>query len=113
MNCIFCQIAEGKVASNILYQDDEVIAFPDIHPQAPIHLLIVSRKHIPSPAHITEAEAPLVGHMLNIANHLAKEKGIFDTGYRLIMNCGEGGGQLVPHLHMHLLGGRHMKDNMG
>ena len=113
MDCIFCQIAAGKIASDILYQDEEVIAFRDINPQAPVHLLIIPRRHIPSPAHITEAESPLVGHMVNIANQLAKKEVVFESGYRLIMNCGKGGGQMVPHLHMHLIGGRQMGDKLG
>lgn len=106
MDCIFCQIIAGKVPGDILYQDKEIIAFRDIHPQAPIHLLIVPKKHIPSLTHLSEADSPLIAHMVNVANRLAKDKGIAERGYRLVINCGEDGGQLVPHLHMHLLGGR-------
>jgi len=110
MDCIFCQIIAGKVPSEIVYQDAEVVVFPDIHPKAPTHLLVVSRKHIPSLAHLSEAESPLIAHMVNIANRLAKEKGIAERGYRLVINSGEEGGQLVPHLHMHFLGGRKLKE---
>jgi len=113
MDCIFCQIVAGKVPSDILYQDEEVIAFRDINPQAPTHLLIIPRKHIPSLANISEADSPLIGHMVNIANRLAKEEGIFESGYRLVISCGEEGRQLVPHLHMHLLGGRRLSDELG
>ncbi len=112
MDCIFCQIVAGKVPSEIIYQDEEVIAIRDINPQAPIHLLIIPKRHIPSLTHLSEAEAPLMGHMVNIANQLAKREGIFDSGYRLVVNCGKEGGQLVPHLHMHLLGGRKLSDKL-
>ena len=112
MDCIFCQIVAGKVPSEVIYQDEEVIAFPDINPQAPIHLLIIPKRYIPSLTHLSEAEAPLMGHMVNIANQLAKREGIFDSGYRLVVNCGKEGGQLVPHLHMHLLGGRKLSDKL-
>ena len=109
MDCVFCKILAGEIPSDILYQDEEVIAFRDINPIAPTHLLIVSKKHIPSLLHLTDAEAPLIGHMTKIANQLAREHGVAESGYRLVINCGKEGGQLVPHLHMHLLGGRLLK----
>ncbi len=109
MDCIFCKIVAGEIPSDILYQDEEVIAFRDINPIAPTHLLIVSKKHIPSLLHLTDAEAPLVGHMVKVANRLAREHGVAESGYRLAINCGKEGGQLVPHLHIHLLGGRILK----
>jgi histidine triad (HIT) family protein len=101
------------VPSNILYQDEEVIAFPDINPLAPTHLLIIPKRHIPSLAHLSEAESPLIAHMVNVANQLARKEGIAEKGYRLAINCGEQGGQLVPHLHMHLLGGKKLSDKLG
>jgi len=113
MDCIFCQIIAGKIPSKTLYQDEEVIAFRDINPQAPTHLLIIPKKHIPSLARLSKAESPLVGHMVTIANQLAKEEGVAESGYRLVINCGEQGGQVVPHLHMHLLGGRRLSGAMG
>ena len=113
MDCIFCQIVAGKVPSNILYQDEEVIAFPDINPLAPTHLLIIPKRHIPSLAHLSEAELSLIGHMVDVANQLAKKEGIAEKGYRLAINCGEQGGQLVPHLHLHLLGGKKLSDKLG
>ena len=113
MDCIFCQIIAGKVPSDIIYQDEEVIAFRDINPQAPIHLLIIPKKHIPSIAHLPEAELPLIGHMVNVANQLAEGEGIAEGGYRLVINCGAEGGQLVPHLHLHLLGGRRLSGELG
>jgi len=113
MDCIFCKIIAGEIPTDIVYQDEEVIAFRDINPLAPTHLLIIPKKHIPSLTHLSEAESPLIGHMVNVANQLAKKEGIAEKGYRLAINCGEQGGQLVPHLHMHLLGGRKLSDGMG
>ena len=113
MDCIFCQIVDGKIPADILYQDEAVIAFRDINPQAPTHLLVIPKKHIPSLAHLPEAESSLMGNMVNTANQLAKREGIAESGYRLVINCGEQGGQLVPHLHMHLLGGRRLSDVLG
>ncbi len=113
MSCIFCQIVAGKVPSEILYQDEEVIAFRDINPQSPIHLIIIPKRHIPSLAHLSEAESSLIGDMVNVANQLARREGISESGYRLVINCGEQGGQLVPHLHMHLLGGRNLSNELG
>ena len=113
MDCIFCQIAAGKIPSEILYQDEKVIAFRDINPQAPTHLIIIPREHIPSLAHLSEAESLIIGYMVNVANQLAKKEGIAEKGYRLAINCGEQGGQLVPHLHMHLLGGEKLSDKLG
>ena len=113
MDCVFCQIVAGKIPSEILYQDEEVIVFRDINPQAPTHLLIIPKKHIPSLTHITQADSPLMRHMVNIANQLAKREGIAEGGYRLVINCGKQGGQLVPHLHLHLLGGRQLSDALG
>ena len=113
MGCIFCQIVAGKVPSEILYQDEEVIAFRDINPQAPAHLIIIPKRHIPSLVHLSEAESSLIGHMVNVANQLAKREGISESGYRLVINCGEQGGQLVPHLHLHLLGGRKLSNELG
>ena len=112
MDCIFCQIASGKIPSNILYQDESVIAFADISPQAPVHLLVVPRKHIESLTDITEADSPLVGHMVYVATQLAEKEGIAERGYRLVINCGEEGGQIVPHLHLHILGGKHLSGKL-
>ncbi len=113
MDCIFCQIVDGKIPSEIIYQDEEAIAFPDIQPQAPVHLLIVPKRHIPSVAHLAEAASALVGHLVNIANQLAENEGISESGYRLAINCGKEGGQAVPHLHLHLLGGRELSGKLG
>ncbi len=108
MDCIFCQIVAGKIPSEILYRDEEVIAFRDINPVAPTHLLIIPKKHIPSVTHLSQADLPLVGHMVDVANQLAKGEGIAEDGYRLVINCGKDSGQEVPHLHLHLLGGQRL-----
>ncbi len=112
MDCIFCQIVAGKLPSEILYQDEEVIAFHDIRPLAPTHVLIIPKKHIPSLAELTDAEMSLIGHMAKVANQLAKQAGVAEGGYRLVISSGEQGGQIVPHLHMHLLGGRRLSDKL-
>lgn len=113
MECIFCQIVAGKIPSEIIYQDEELIAFRDINPQAPTHLLIIPRKHIPSLDQISPADIPLMGRMVTIANKLAQDENIAENGYRLVVNCGEWGGQVVAHLHLHLLGGRKLADSLG
>ena len=112
-DCIFCRIVAGKIASDIVYQDEEVIAFRDINPQSPVHLLVIPRKHFTSLAQITDKEAPLIGHMVSVANQLARDEGISESGYRLVINSGRQGGQLVPHLHLHVMGGRQLSGHLG
>ena len=107
-DCIFCKIIAGEIPSDILYQDDDVLVFPDINPAAPVHLLVITRRHIPSLAEMADADTPLVGKMVKAANKMAKEKGLAG-GYRVTINSGPDGGQLVPHLHLHLLGGRKLR----
>ncbi|MDP3879626.1 MAG: histidine triad nucleotide-binding protein [Dehalococcoidales bacterium] len=113
MDCVFCQIAAGEIPSNILYRDERIVVFPDINPLAPVHLLIIPRKHIPSLVQLAEEESGLAGEMVAIANRLAREEGISESGYRLVINCGRQGGQGVPHLHLHLLGGRQLSNALG
>jgi histidine triad (HIT) family protein len=113
MDCIFCKIASGEIPADIVYHDKEIIAFRDINPQASVHLIIIPRKHIPSLDRMKESDTALVGRMVATANKLAKDKGVAEKGYRLAINCGAEGGQLVPHLHMHLLGGRKLSDALG
>ena len=103
-DCIFCKIAAGDIPSSKIYEDDDVIAFKDIHPQAPVHFLIVPKKHIVSLAETQSADEPLLGKMLGLVRKLAKEQGC-DNGFRVIINTGRDGGQEVPHLHIHVLGG--------
>ncbi len=107
MDCIFCKIANGEVGTQI-YQDPQVVAFNDNAPQAPIHVLIIPRHHIATVNELTESDNALVGHMIQVAKNIAKEKNIDESGYRLLLNCNRGGGQAVYHLHLHLLGGRPM-----
>ncbi|MDE4541592.1 histidine triad nucleotide-binding protein [Thermoanaerobacterium sp. R66] len=107
-DCIFCKIINREIESKIIYEDDYVVAFPDINPQAPVHLLIVPKAHIDSPLDIDDSNKELVGHVYVIAKKLAKQYGIDSKGYRIVSNCGDDGGQTVHHIHFHLLGGRFM-----
>src|SRR5687767_11486912 len=106
MDCLFCKIANGEIPANIVYQDDKVIAFDDINPQAPIHKLIIPKKHIATLNDLTNNDNELIGHVYQTAKQLAKQLNIAETGYRVVMNCNEGAGQTVFHIHAHLLGGR-------
>ncbi len=111
--CIFCRIVAGEVPSDIIYQDEDFLAFRDISPQAPIHVLIIPKTHIASAAELTEEQHELVGRIIIVAKNLAEKEGIAKKGYRLVINCGLEGGQLVSHLHLHLLGGRRLADKLG
>ena len=106
MDCIFCKIITGQISSEMIYQDDEIVAFPDIKPAAPVHILIVPKKHITSVADVAVDDYHLVGRMIGVANQIAREQGIGENGYRLVFNCGKDGGVGVDHLHLHILGGR-------
>lgn len=106
MPSIFTKIIQREIPATIVYENDDVIAFKDIAPKAPVHVLIVPKKEIPTINHITEEDAHLVGKIMLAAQEIAKAEGIAENGYRLIMNCNEHGGQTVFHLHCHLLGGR-------
>ncbi len=112
MECVFCRIAAGELPSDILYQDDEVMAFRDINPLAPTHVLIIPKRHINSLADLSDDETQIIGHMAEVANRLARQEGVARKGYRLVVSSGEDGGQVVPHLHMHLLGGRRLSDRL-
>jgi histidine triad (HIT) family protein len=105
-DCIFCKIVAGETDSKLYYQDDDVAVFSDVRPLTPIHLLVVTREHIPSLADMTDEETPLIGKMVKAANKVAKDLGISESGYRLTINSGADAGQVVFHLHMHLMGGR-------
>ena len=111
--CIFCRIIAGEVPSDIVYQDEDFLAFRDISPQAPTHLLIIPKIHITSLDELTEEQQELSGRLIIIAENLAKKEGIAKRGYRLVINCGSDGGQAVPHLHLHLIGGRRLDDRLG
>lgn len=109
MDCIFCRIVAGETPSDAIYHDENVIALRDINPQAPVHLLIMPKSHIPSLAEAGADQKQLLGHLIHVANELAKREGIAETGYRLVINSGPEAGQEVPHLHLHLLGGRQLE----
>lgn len=109
MDCLFCKIAEHAIPSNIVYEDDLVLAFDDIAPQAPIHKLIIPKQHITTMNDLTTEHNLLLGHMLQVSRNLAAELEIAEDGYRVVMNCNSGGGQAVYHIHLHLLGGRQMQ----
>lgn len=111
--CIFCRIIAEEVPSDVVYQDEDFLAFRDIFPQAPIHVLIIPKRHITSSAELTDEQQELAGRLVIIAKNLAEQEGIAESGYRLAMNCGSEGGQQVPHLHLHLLGGRKLSGRLG
>lgn len=105
-DCLFCKIAAGSVSATRMYQDDEVVAFADIHPVAPVHILLVPRQHIPSVAELKPENGVLVSKIVWRAKKLAEELGIADQGYRLVFNVRHNAGQIVDHLHLHLIGGK-------
>ncbi|MFA0758063.1 MAG: hypothetical protein PVTTEEND_001436 [Candidatus Fervidibacter sp.] len=104
--CIFCRIVAKEVQSDIVHEDDEIVAFRDINPQAPVHVLIVPRKHIPTLNDAPPEDQPLLGKLLLVAQQLAQKLQVADSGYRLVLNVNRGAGQSVFHIHLHLLGGR-------
>ncbi|OGO33912.1 MAG: histidine triad nucleotide-binding protein [Chloroflexi bacterium RBG_16_57_11] len=112
-NCIFCQIILGKSPSHMLYQDERVSAFRDIHPVAPTHVLVVPNQHIASVNDLAREDEALVGYLFTVAHQVARQEGIDGTGYRLIINTGPHSGQVVFHLHLHLIGGQRMRFPMG
>jgi len=107
MDCLFCKIASGAIPVKRLYEDGNVLAFPDINPQAPVHILIIPKQHLASLAHSTPEDAAMLGHLISAAGEVARAQNLA-KGYRLVINTGPDGGQTVDHLHVHLLGGRHM-----
>ena len=113
MTCIFCQIISSEAKSTILYRDDLVTAFRDIHPIAATHILIVPNKHIESVNSIEPEDAPLLGHLFLVAKELAAREGVSEKGYRLMMNTGRDGGQTVLHLHLHLIAGKLARFHLG
>lgn len=108
-NCLFCKIAAGEIPSKKAYEDDAVLAFYDIAPQAPVHVLVIPKKHLEDVTGLKKDDAALWFHMAEVANRLAKELDIDQKGFRIVTNVGEDGGQSVPHLHLHLLGGRSLQ----
>lgn len=105
-DCIFCKIANKEIGK-LVYEDEQVVAFDDLNPQAPVHVLVIPKKHIARISEVTDEEdACLVGRMVAVANRIAADRGVADDGYRLVFNCNEGAGQSVWHIHLHLVGGR-------
>ncbi len=106
MDCIFCKIAAGEMGTEFLYENDEIVAFRDLNPQAPSHILIIPKAHIAKVDDLNEKHETLAGKLILVAKKIAKNEGVSESGYRLVFNNGDDGGQEVPHLHLHLLGGR-------
>ncbi|MEO8625327.1 MAG: histidine triad nucleotide-binding protein, partial [Candidatus Limnocylindrales bacterium] len=109
VQCVFCRIIAGEIPTEFLHNDELVVAFRDITPKAPTHLLLMPREHVVSAADLQDAHGPMLGRLFSVAANLARETGIAESGFRLVTNSGKGAGQSVPHLHFHLLGGRSMR----
>lgn len=107
MDCIFCKIAQNEISSKKIYEDEDIVAFNDLEPQAPVHVLIIPKKHIQSANQIESGDSNLIGKIFIVASKIAEDLGL-KNGYRIVNNCGEDGGQTVQHLHFHLIGGRKM-----
>ncbi len=107
-DCLFCKLIAGEIPADVVYQDDDVFAFKDIAPQAPVHILVIPKEHIATINDANEEHQALLGKMMLTAKKIAKDQGLAENGYRLVINCNEDGGQTVYHLHMHILGGRSM-----
>lgn len=105
-NCLFCKMATGQIKPDVVYEDENLLGFRDIHPQAPVHVLIIPKIHVPTLNDLNDAV--LAGNLLQAAAKIAKQEGLADDGYRIVINCNKHGGQEVYHLHLHLLGGRQM-----
>jgi histidine triad (HIT) family protein len=113
MDCIFCKIASGAIPADIVYSDEDFVAFRDIHPQAPIHDVVIPRQHIASANDLKESDQALAGKMILVASKVAEKEGIAEKGYRLSVNCGPDGTQEVPHIHLHVIGGRLLSEQLG
>ena len=111
-DCLFCKIIKGEIPSTKVYEDDEILAFNDINPAAPIHILVIPKKHIASLAHIEKEDEAIVGKIYGVINKIAEEKGFKESGYRVIVNCGKDAGQEVMHLHFHILAGAKFGDKI-
>ncbi|MEO5358316.1 MAG: histidine triad nucleotide-binding protein [Nitrospirae bacterium YQR-1] len=108
MDCLFCKIAKKEIPAKVVYEDEQVVAFEDITPKAPVHILVIPKKHISTTLELTEAESALTGHMVIVANKIAQDRAVAQSGFRMVMNCNRDAGQSVFHIHLHLLGGRAM-----
>lgn len=112
MDCIFCKIIQKEIPANIVYEDEEVLAFRDIQPAAPVHILVIPKKHIASLVDLKPGEEAIIAKIYQVIQQIAKQEKIADKGFRVIVNCGEDGGQEVPHLHFHLLGGKKLGEKI-
>ncbi|MGI6562909.1 MAG: histidine triad nucleotide-binding protein [Clostridia bacterium] len=112
VDCIFCKIVKGEIPSTKVYENDRVLAFKDIHPQAPVHIIVIPKEHIPDAEHINSENASILADIFLAIKEIAKLTGVNESGYRIINNCGKAAGQTVFHLHFHLLGGKSMSDSM-
>jgi Diadenosine tetraphosphate (Ap4A) hydrolase and other HIT family hydrolases len=111
-DCIFCKIANGTIPSKKVYEDAEVVAFDDVHPMAPVHVIIIPKKHIPTMLDVTKADMSSISSMFTAVQEVARIKGINERGFRVVINCNKEGGQVIFHLHMHVLGGKKLKDGL-
>ena len=111
MDCIFCKIVNGDIPSNKVYEDDTVLAFHDIAPQMPVHVIVIPKIHIASAAEVNEDNSAVIGHIFEVIPKIAKDLGL-DNGFRIINNCGKDGGQTVGHIHFHILGGRTLGEGL-
>ncbi|MFR6022017.1 MAG: histidine triad nucleotide-binding protein [Clostridia bacterium] len=111
-DCLFCKIIKGEIPSTKVYEDEDILAFNDINPAAPIHILVIPKKHIESLAHMQKEDEAIVGKIYGVINKIAEEKGFKDNGYRVIVNCGKDAGQEVMHLHFHVLAGAKFGDKI-
>jgi histidine triad (HIT) family protein len=109
IECVFCRIIAGEIPTEFLHNDDLVVAFRDITPKAPTHILLMPREHVAAAGVLTDADGPMLGRLFAVAARLAGQAGVMESGFRLVTNSGKGAGQSVPHLHFHLLGGRSMR----
>lgn len=111
-DCIFCKIIKKEIPSTIVYEDEEIIAFNDVNPAAPIHILVVPKKHIETLLEVSAGDDKLISHIYQVINKIAKERGFADNGFRVIANCGKDSGQEVMHIHFHVLGGKKLGDKI-
>ena len=111
-DCLFCKIIKGEIPCKKVYEDEEILAFYDIHPAAPIHILVIPKKHIASLAHLEKEDEAIVGKIYSVINQIAEEKAFKQDGYRVIVNCGKNGGQEIMHLHFHILGGKQLGEKI-
>lgn len=105
-DCLFCKIVKKEIPAQIVYEDDKIMAFKDINPAAPVHILLIPKKHIPDLTALEPIDAEVIGHLHLVAKQIAEEQGVAESGFRLLNNCKEDGGQVIYHLHFHLIGGR-------